>query len=149
MRSRPDRVLLVVVAVAVALAVVTAVFAATRPTQILDRTTPQGSVQAYLTAVLDRDNAKAASFFAPGSPCSAQDLDRAYVADATRVDLVSQQVDSDTARVTVEVSIGSGSGPFAGVSGEQHTFRLTRSGSAWRLDGIPWPAFDCGLGAKS
>ncbi|MGZ8704885.1 MAG: Rv0361 family membrane protein [Aeromicrobium sp.] len=141
MNSLPNRVLAGVVAGIVVLAVVAAVFASTRQSATLDRGSPERAVQAFLKAALDRDNEKAATYFAPGSSCDAEDLDRAYVQEDAQVELVDSKIDGDSARVDVNVTFSSG-GPFPGY-GERHTFRLTRTGDVWLLNGIPWPLFDC------
>jgi len=146
--TRPNRILGVVVGGIIVVAVVTAVFAATRPVTTRDSGTPDGAVQAYLSAVLKGDNEEAAGFLAPDSRCDVQDLDRTNVVEAARVDLIDTEIDGDSARVTVEVSFSSGGGPFQGSATEDHTFRLSRSGDRWLLVGLPWPLYDCGGGVK-
>jgi len=141
--ARPGRVLGIVVGGLVAIAVAAAIFAALRPATTWDATTPQGTVQAYLSAVVDGDTAKAATYLDPNGPCDVQDLDQAYVVDPRRIDLVSARVDGDAARVEVAVGSSTGGGPLDGLATENHTFRLTRPGQAWFIVGSPWPLQDC------
>jgi hypothetical protein len=143
-KATPNRVLAIVVSGLVVVAVVAAVLAATRSSTTVAPGTPQAAVQGYLEAVLDGDADRAAGFLAPGSECTAADLDRAGVPDSTRVTLVSSTTDGSTARVKVQVSFGSG-GPFDDGRSETQTFRLEQSAGQWRLSGIPWPLFDCGV----
>jgi len=146
--TRANRVLAGVVGGIAVLAVLAAVFAATRPATRYDGGTPQGAVQAYLSAVLTKDDARAAGYFAADSRCDVADLDRSWVPESSRVDLVSTTVDGDTARVDVRINVSAGTGPFDDVSTEDRTFRLTRSGGRWLLTGVPWPLYDCEGGVK-
>lgn len=146
--ARPGRVLLIVVGALVAIAAAAAFVASLRPAPTWDASTPQGTVQAYLSAVMDGDAAKAATYLDPGGDCDASDLDQVSV-NVERVDLVSTSIDRDTARVQVAVAISTGL-PLGGTVTENHTFRLTRApGSAgspgrWLMVGTPWPLYTCG-----
>ena len=117
-------------------------WAVTRPAPRYDPDTPQGTVQGYVTAVLDGDAAAAAAVLADGSPCTVTDLDRAYVARGTTVDLVGTDVTGDRALVRVRVGVDTGTDPLGGWT-EDHAFRLTRTAAGWRIDGVPWPLYDC------
>lgn len=140
---RPNRVLAIVVGVIAVLAVVAGVFSATRPAREYDRGTPEGVVQAYLSAVIDGDHQEAATFLAAESPCGVEDLDQTYLPDEVRVVLRDTEVDGDAARVDVDVAMASGE-PFEGSEHvEKHTFRLARSAGLWRITGAPWPMYDC------
>jgi hypothetical protein len=141
--ARPNRFLLILLAAVAVVAVVAGVLAATRPVPTYDRATPEGAVQAYLTAVVDRDHDEAVRFLAPGSPCSAVDLDRAYLPDGVRIVLRDTHVTGDTARVEVGVAVSSGGVFNDSEYTEDHTFRLTRTGADWRISGEPWPMYDC------
>jgi phage tail protein X len=145
--SRPNRVLAIVVGVVAVLAVVAAVLSATRPVADYAPGTPEGVVQSYLSAVLDGDPQQAAGLLAEDSPCAIDDLDQAYTPEGVRVVLRDTRVTGDTAQVRVDVVTPSG-GPLDGSEySEEHTFRLTRSGGGWRIEGSPWPMYACGKGA--
>ncbi|WP_300007546.1 hypothetical protein [Pseudonocardia sp.] len=142
--TRPDRVLLILVVAVAVVAAVAGVLAAVRPVAEYDRATPEGVVQAYLGAVVDGDHDEAVRLLADGSRCTVVDLDRAYVPDGVRVVLRDARVTGDGARVQVDVARSS-AGPFDGSEYvEEHTFRLTRTGTGWRVAGEPWPMYGCG-----
>lgn len=132
--------------VIVAVAIVT-VLSTTKSAVVVDRSTPAGSVQVYLKAILAGKNAEAAKMLSPNSVCTIDDVDRAYVVDTSRVLLVDSTTDGSNAEVRVRVEIPSG-GPFGDFMTEDHTFRLSNASGSWLLTGIPWPLFDCGIVAK-
>jgi hypothetical protein len=139
----PNRILAIVLAAVVVIAVVAVVVATNRQPQSYDRGTPQGVVQAYLEAVVAGDNAGAADYLAPGGTCDVEDLDRTSVPDGVRVVLRDTQVDGDRAQVEVDVVMPT-DGPFGGAEySESHTFRLGKAGQDWRVQGVPWPMYDC------
>jgi hypothetical protein len=143
---RPNRVLLLVLAAIAVISLVAGGLAASRHGPVYDSATPEGVVQAYLSAVIDGDHDGAARFLAAESPCSVADLDRAYLPQGVRVALRETQVTADTARVAVSVATPSGD-PFGSENFEKHTFRLIRSGGTWLVLGEPWPMSDCGRSA--
>lgn len=136
------RALLALAVLAVAALVAAVLWAVTRPAPVYAPDTPEGTVQTYVTAVLEGDAAAAAAVLAADGPCSVTDLDRAYVARGTTVDLVGTDVTGDRALVRVRVGVDTGTDPFGGWT-EDHAFRLSRTTAGWRLDGIPWPLYDC------
>lgn len=129
---------LVVVAIAVG------VYAAARPAVRWDEHSPEGTVQAYLEAIGDRDVDAAARYLDPASGCDADDLDAVGIEPFTGVDLVSSHVDGDTARVTVQVTFSTAVPPLDPATAESHSYRLTRSDDGWLLAGTPWPLDWCG-----
>lgn len=141
MQGRTSRVVAVLVAV-VAVIAVTAVVLGTRHPAVRDVTTPQGVVQAYLTAVTAGDNDRASGYLLPDTGCDVADLDRVGSPGPVRVDLLDSTVTADTALVRVSV-VHTDGGPFADPTGEEQVFRLRRTDSGWRLAGTPWPLFDC------
>ena len=144
MNRGPNRVLLVVLALVAVVAVVAGIVSATRDTQQYDRSTPEGVVQAYLTALVDRDQEEAAELLADDSPCAVDDLDEVDIGDDMRVVLRDTETEGGSASVDVEVVMNSGA-VFGGSEwSERHTFRLVRQGDAWRISGTPWPIFECG-----
>jgi hypothetical protein len=146
MERHADRVLVVVVAAMVALSALVVALAATRSPAQLDPRSPEGTVQAYLRAVLDGDHEAAVRYLDPASGCDIGDLDRTGRVQPTRVALTSTHVDGSSARVRVELTTGAGDGPFGSGYQETTTFRLTRSSTGWLLTGSPWPLFDCAGG---
>ena len=144
MSKSPNRVLVVVIGIIVIVVAVVAVLSSTRSVVILDRTTPAGAVQVYLKAILGGRNTEAARVFSPQSLCRVADLDRAYIADTSRVNLLGSTISGTTAEVRVRVEIPSGS-PLGDFMTEDHTFRLISSHGIWYLSGVPWPLYDCGV----
>lgn len=143
MTSRPNRILAVVVGVIAAIGIVAGVLSATRQVPRYDRATPEGVVQAYLTAVIRGDHQQAVDLLTAQSSCTAEDLDRAYIPEDVRVLLRDTEVEGDTAQVKVEVVMPSG-GPLEGSEyAERHTFGLTRTGDGWLITGAPWPMYEC------
>lgn len=145
MGGRPNRILAIVVGAMVVLAAVVVVLSANRSTAQLEPGSPEAAVQTYLTGVTEGDYAAAADVLDPAGSCDVDDLDRAGRLESARAYLVDSQVDGDTARVSVEVTVPEGGGgPFDTTDySETHSFRLTRSGDDWRLTGTPWPLYDC------
>lgn len=146
MASKANRVLGIIVGLTIIAAIVASVYGS-RTVKQLDRQTPAGVVQAYVSAALDGRNDIAAKYFASDSTCKVEDLDRAFINTSSRVTLVDTQVNGDQAIVRVTVEIPSG-GPFESFNTESHSYRLVRENGHWLLSGIPWPLWDCGVITK-
>lgn len=144
MSRSPERVLLVVVAGIVLVAVVAAVLAALRSEPSYGRGTPERTVQRYLTAILEGDSSTAAGLLAEDSPCAEEELRQTYRPDDVRIVLVGTTVEGggESARVQVKI-VHSDSGLFYEEYDEEHVFELTRSGEEWRIEGAPWPVYEC------
>jgi hypothetical protein len=143
MGTRHSRVLGIVVVGLLVVAIAAVVYAATRPVTTWSSGTPEGTVQAYLTAVIDRDVDTAATYLDPDGDCDVDDFDQVWLPRTARAELVGTHVDGDVARVEVDVAV-SGGGPLDVPVPEAHTFRLTRStGGGWLIAGTPWPLYDC------
>lgn len=147
MSKSPDRILAIVIGILIISVAIVTVFSATRSAILVDRTTPAGSVQVYLKAVLAGKNAEASKVLSPESVCTVTDIDRAYIVDTARVLLLGSSTEGATAEVRIRVEIPSGS-PFGDFMTENHTFRLVNSGGTWLLTGIPWPLYNCGVMTK-
>jgi hypothetical protein len=141
-RNRRVALLIGGVLVAVALIVVV-IWVAARPARTYDPGTPEGVVQEYVAAVLDRDAATAAGLLSATSSCTVADFDRATVPTGTGVELINTQVRGTTAAVRIRVGVQDAGDPFGGTSGEEYVLRLARTNATWRLDGIPWPLWIC------
>lgn len=146
--ARPNLILGAAVAVIAALAVVAAVVAGSQPEPTSDPTTPDGVVLNYVRALLERDTESAAAALSPSLGCDASDLAASYTPNAARVVLVETTEEDSTARVTVEISVSGGDGPFGG--GEytsRETFELEQGDNTWLIAGSPWPVYFCERGA--
>ena len=140
--KRANRVLGIVVAAIVIVALIV-VFAVKEPTAELDKGSPEGVVQQYLNAAIDKDFDQAKSFLASDTKCTADDFDRAYIQDSIRIGLSGTTSTESTAKVTVTIET-SNSDPFGGSYAETQTFRLVKDDSGWKITGIPWPTYECG-----
>jgi len=142
-QRRANGVLALIAAVSLLLIAVSLFVSSNREETKYAADTPEGVVQLYLKAIIEGKHDKAANYFATGSECDASDIDRAYVSDTLRVNLVSSEIDGNSAYVKIEANLDSGMLFEDGYS-ESHTYRLAREKANWRLTGIPWPLWDCG-----
>jgi len=139
-----NRVLAIFVGAVVLLAVLTGVVVANRATPDLNPGTPEGVVQEYLKAVFAGDYPAAAGLLSPSSGCHASDLAAGYVPESARIVLDHTAVNGDHAVVTVNVTEGTGGGPFDS-GGYSHTERITvqRESGVWKITGSPWLLSPC------
>ena len=141
---KPNRILVLVLAATVlAVAIVIVVINKTTETKF-DTNSPQGAVQNYLEAIYAGNTLKAAGYLDKSSFCTVQDLDQLGVQTKPRVLFENSSILGNTAQVKINVEFDAGS-PMGNVTNESHTLRLVRSGPSWKLTGIPWPLFDCGV----
>ena len=146
MTSRPNLVVAAVVGLVALLAVVAGIVSATRHAPSFEPGTPEAVVQAYLAAVIDADAETAVAQLSADSPCTVDDLDRAFRTQDVRVVLRDSRIDGDTAQVRVDVIMSTGGPLDTSEYSERVTFRLTRAGGAWLITGSPWPMYLCGKG---
>lgn len=137
---------LLIIAVVLLLVAGALALVASSPVKKFEVGSPQYVVQEYLKAAVNGDHDRAASYFAPGSSCTASDLDQAYIAADVRADLEDVQITGNTAVVKVAVGLGS-EGPFNSLYVEKHVYRLEKT-DRWLLAGIPWPLYQCGMVTK-
>lgn len=145
----PNRILLLVVCLILIVGLVVISLSTKKAAVTLDRTTPQGVVQAYVAAVLDGQTSDAVKYLAAESRCDVSDLDRIGVVDGetSRVDLLSTKINGDRAQVIVNAEVPF-TAPFQSFMFEKHTLRLVQENGSWLLTGVPWPLYDCGVVAK-
>ena len=137
-----NQILVKVLVVTLVLAAVAAYLTASQETKEYNPSSPEGIVQMYLRDVIAGKNEGAVQYLARGSSCDATDLDRSWMPENVRVSLRETRMEGNRAFVDVAVDIASG-GPFDDYYTENHTYRLTRENSAWRILGIPWPMYSC------
>jgi hypothetical protein len=116
-----------------------------REPALLDPQSPEGTVQAYVQAVLDGDWAEARSHLGDDldADCSAIDFRQAWVPDGLTATLDDVKVDGDEAEVAIRLRTAAEPDPFGGGYATTETFDLTREGSTWLVIGQPWPVYDC------
>jgi hypothetical protein len=140
--KRANRILGIVIAAIAAVALI-ANLAVNDSTAQLDKESPEGTVQQYLSAITDKDFDQALNYLADDSKCTIEDFDRAYVQDSLRILLSDTTSSETTASVTVTIETSNGD-PFYNGYAETQTFRLTKDDSGWKITGIPWPTYECG-----
>ncbi|HEU4807312.1 MAG TPA: hypothetical protein VFT01_03555 [Homoserinimonas sp.] len=144
-RSKPDRMLLGIVALIAVLVIVALVVVFTRGApQPLEEGTPQRAVQDYVTAVIDGDRDTALELLTPAWKEDCKAMDYGATTTDVRITLISTQVHERTATVTVAVAASTNSGPF-GESGYEYeeAFQLERSGDDWLIASVPWELAIC------
>lgn len=140
--QKANQILVKILVVTLALAAVAAYLTASQETKEYNPSSPERIVQMYLRDVIAKKNEGAVQYLAQGSNCDATDLDRSWMPENVRVNLRETRMEGNRAFVDVAVDIASG-GPFDDYYTENHTYRLIRENSAWRILGIPWPMYSC------
>lgn len=139
-----NRILLGIGLLALALVVVASLLTMNRSEQNFKSGTPEATVQAYLKAAIDGKNELAISYLTSMTKCTADDLDRTYISDSMRISLLSSEIQGESAFVKIDAEYSDG-GPFGSGYSEGHSYRLAKESGQWRILGIPWPLYDCGV----
>jgi hypothetical protein len=145
--AKPDRTLIVILAVVGALIVVALIVVFTRgEPQLLDDSTPEGVVQRYSAAVIDGDEAAAVEYLVPelGDPC-----DRIEVGPVDDIRVTLLETTEREASADVEVLIVTTyEGGLLGASEyeEEGVFDLVRDDGDWLIESTPWPLTVCDPG---
>ncbi|MBM3939304.1 MAG: hypothetical protein FJ318_00125 [SAR202 cluster bacterium] len=159
-RTSSSRWLLGVVIVVAALAVLSVAITLLRgpdDVDLRDPATPEGTVQLYLIAMIDRDFALAYSYLHPDlrNECTESDFRNQAMwfegqANTYRVRHVTTRQVHDEIEVEVRITQTYGEGPFGGENTFTEYFRimatvnqLGRFGGEWRLTRWPWPVGNC------
>ena len=138
----PNSVLLVAGLILALLATISLAISS-KPEKNFTAGSPEATVQLYLDAIIKGDNDLALTFLDPNNSCESTDLDRAYIHDSYRVNLISSVISGTSATVKIDVEYAS-SMPFDPSYSNPQTMRLEKLSSKWLLTGIPWPLYDCG-----
>ena len=144
---KPDRTLIVILAVIAALVVVALIVVFTRgEPEELDESTPEGVVQRYSAAVIEGDEAAAIDYLVPelGDQCSRM---QGGPLDGVRVTLVSTTDRGDSADVRVLVVTSYDGGLFGSSEYEEEgVFDLVRNDGRWLIESTPWQLMICDPG---
>lgn len=111
----------------------------------LDRDTPEGVVQAYVTAIAEENWADAHALFTPelAERCRVSDLSLDRRDNISRVSIDDVQVTDSTAVVDVVVTYSEVGDPLTTSSWDEDvTFVLVDEGG-WVFDEVTWPYFPC------
>ena len=134
-----------VVGALLAVLVVVAIVLALQPADSLDPGTPEATVQNYLQAVIDSDEAEAAALMTPdlAERCGADLVALRHAPDSFRAVIVDTESLGTDAIVTVEITEGSGSGLLGDSWTFDESFVLEPVGTEWLIAESPWPIY-CG-----
>lgn len=141
--AKPDRTLLAIL-IAVGLLVVIAlvvVLVRNGARESFDPTTPEGVVQRYAQAVIDRDFESADEYLKePSEECDYYDRGSVNL----RLTFQSTEISGSNATVWVTVSSSYGSGPFSNSEySYDDRFSLVKSGESWLIDQTPYDFISC------
>ena len=116
-----------------------------RQPAVLDPASPDGTVQAYVQAVLDGDWDRARSHVDDGlaARCTVLDFRHSWVPDGLTAVLADVRLDDDCAEVEVRLRTTAQPGLFDTGYRTTETFDLVRTGTTWHITGQPWPVYDC------
>jgi len=140
----PNRILGFVVAVIVVASAIVVAVSLNKPVKELDQASPEGVVQSYLVDIFDGRYEAAMSYMETGSKCEASDLDRTYVPQDVRINLLAVEEEDSNARVKFQIETPSGA-PLDSYYTEEQVIRLVKEDQNWKITGIPWPLYDCGI----
>jgi hypothetical protein len=114
--------------------------------------TPEGTVQGYLRAVIDRDPERALDFLAPEllEDCDTDEYRRSIrnmirSGDReVRASLLGTRQRDDVTEVEVRITESYGDGPFGrNEYSQEHFFVLDQVEGEWRFVEPPWPLYAC------
>lgn len=136
-------VVLAIVGAFAGVLVVIAIVLALQPAQQLEPGTPEATIQSYLQAVIDGDQAEAARFMTPVlvQRCDADLTQIRHAPGSFRAVIVDTQPYEDEVVVTVEIT----EGPGAGLLGDSYAFEASmvveQVGEDWLIAEAPWPIY--------
>jgi hypothetical protein len=109
---------------------------------------PARTVQNYLQSIIDGRNDLAFTYLSKDSICTVEDIDRSYLYDQVQLTLQKETI-VGISEAVVQISIQQGESMMMGnVNEEKQSFRLIKENGLWKISGIPWPLYDCGVRTK-
>ncbi|MEX1037306.1 MAG: hypothetical protein WDZ96_00455 [Acidimicrobiia bacterium] len=115
---------------------------------VLDRDTPEGTVQVFLQAIADNDFATARDQLSTGlqEECSTADIAGAGPYETFTATLGDVEEFGDETLVDVSLRLGNGS-RLDSYTFDPGPYRLQRESGRWGITKVPWPYFffECGL----
>ncbi len=131
-----------------AILLVLALIALLREPVVLDRDTPEGTVQVFLQAIADNDFAAARDQLSSGlqEECSTADIASAGPYETFTATLGDVEEFGDETLVYVSLRLGDGSG-LDSYTFDPGPYRLLRESGRWAITEVAWPYFffECGL----
>lgn len=140
MNTRPNLVLAAVAGVVVILAVIAGVLTATREPPDLDPTTPDGTAQLFVLAVIDGDDEEAVGYLDPALGCTVP-MPEVYRPTRISLAVADTKIRGDAATVVLDIT-EHGSG-FLDSYTHREVLELRADGDGWILTGHPWPVYSC------
>jgi hypothetical protein len=142
--AKPDKPLLIVVAIIVVLVCLALIVVFTRGGEPLqDASTPEGVVQRYSSAVIAGDEQQALQY-ATDAAASECEIGGQAQTENIRITLVSTTERSDSADVRVLIISSYSSGPFGTSEFEtEDVFDLVLLDGKWLVDRAPWQLMVC------
>ncbi|HSK06260.1 MAG TPA: hypothetical protein VK990_01985 [Acidimicrobiia bacterium] len=126
--------------IAVIAVVILVVIGLNRGPAALDPETPEGTVQAYIGALVDGDFETAADFWADDGCTPSSNIPTRGAPDVS-VSLVSVDGNDVQANVVVRISENS-EAPLGGLNEYEEWFTLARQDGSWRVRQPSWPYYD-------
>lgn len=139
MQKRPNVVLAIVAALVIVIAVVAGVVNFTRDTPTIDSSTPDGTVQLFVQAIITEDDARAAELLDPSLGCAAPFVE-VYRPPGVVLDVISVETSGSSASVVLDVT--ERDSPWNSWTHREY-FDLVHSDSGWLITGAPWPVYAC------
>lgn len=132
-----------IIAAGVAVTVVGALVLAVQPPKQFDPGTAEATIQGYLQAVIDEDQARAASFMTRDlvKRCGVALNQIQRGPDSFRAVIVDTHFFDNWVYVDVELTEGSGGGVFGDSYVFVETLTLEKSGEDWLIAAAPWPIY--------
>lgn len=141
MKERPNLVLAVVVGAIAVLVVAAAVLSGVRTPPVADPATPEGTVQLFVTAVLEGDDDAAVALLDPALGCRAPLPERGLSGVRATFAIAGTRTAGQTATVEIDVTEYR-DGPFES-SSHRESYRLVAADGRWLITGEPWPVYVC------
>lgn len=141
--SASRRPLLIAVGVVAAIVIIAlaVVFSRGEP-EALDPSTPEGTVQQYVQAIMADDTAAARQLLTAAHQDDCIKTE-SYNQDGTRVTLDASTERGDSATVDVIITHTDGGALSSGDYSYDARFHLDREGGAWAISGTPWDFTVC------
>ena len=143
--SPSNRILAWIAIAILATGVIAAVLNGSNVTEYAE-STPEGTVQRYVNALLEGDDEAADQYLTPTqrAECSADDSFR-FVrhTDDARIALLESDVDGGSARLTVRVTEGSFGLFDSSEYSHDERYELEQIDGSWLIDDQTWPRYGC------
>jgi len=143
-KRTPNQILAILVVIISIISILVILISYNRNAIEFDANSPEGVTQSYLNSVFDGNYDLAITYLAADSKCDATDLDRTFINKTVRINLSSVDITGDSARIRLRLEYAS-SAPFDNNYSEEQVIRLVKEDETWKITGIPWPMYDCGL----